>query len=383
MLRIFFVLISIFWMCSMPAYALELELDPSLLETKTFQKIWSKLANASQDAKDLLGSEDRESRSFSEIVTFRDSKYNRLLREAREILCNSEANAQFEKIERLQLKNRKLNQEITSLKTERIGAPSESRNPLTRTKKDIDRRLAEIPQDIQDNNEAILALQAEIIAILKKSGIELEPMQLNYFLVAAEGDDLLDLMNIANNMQKIQLVIEKELLEDKNNIELARVYTGMYLMSLDSYFQAHEVAVNNIIEYRKRLLSIGNEAINNVREAEAFLQSAKDAGDKANLKSNIALGKQTLSVVKKYDSLLERRAASLLKAAEKVGEKVAYARNTYKTITNGSSLLRLINTAENDYRLLTNFKMPELKQIYDAGLMNELAKISEKIKLDQ
>lgn len=77
---------------------------------------------------------------------------------------------------------------------------------------------------------------------------------------------MLTLMTIANNMKRIQELIEKELASDPNNVQLAKSYTGMYLISLDAYENAHKAAIFNINNYRKKLESIRSEAESNFQE---------------------------------------------------------------------------------------------------------------------
>ena len=42
----------------------------------------------------------------------------------------------------------------------------------------------------------------------------------------------------------------------------------------------------------------------------------------------------------------------------------------------------IVNDGNNDYALLMNFEMPELKNLYDGALMGAFAEISEQIKTD-
>lgn len=83
-----------------------------------------------------------------------------------------------------------------------------------------------------------------------------------------------------------------------------------------------------------------------------------------------------------YDALLQRRAQNLAEARNNLGHRVDVARNTYKTLANGSSLIGLISQGSNDYALLVNFEMPELRTIYDDAMLAAFAEIAEKIRME-
>lgn len=352
------------------------ELDPA------FQQVWSNFSDICGDVGALMASDNRNQKTMLETVTFREPKYMRLLEEAREILGTSATTGQFAEIEKLRVKNRKLEHEIVELRHKRISAPESSWNPLAETRKSIDKKLASLPEDIEANKKAIAALKQEIIRAFNAQGLTIGESELDYFLVSAEGDEILHLVNMAENMKRMQKVMEKELEKDGNNVDMARMYAGMYLVSLDAYTHAHDTAVKNISGYREKLGKIADEAKNNYDEAKR-LKSIAAPEDLANLDANAGINARTMEIAEMYDSLLERRAKNLADARNSLGRRVDVARNTYKTVLNGSSLIGLISQGSNDYALLTNFEMPELRTIYDDAMLNAFADIAEKIRLEQ
>lgn len=349
------------------------------VESKIFQNVWKKFSEISNDAVEYATNSDRNSRTALEFLTAREPKYVRLIKKAQDILADSEAREQFDAIDELLLKNKELEKEITQLKRERITVPDSSLNPLATTKQRIDKRLAKISEEIIENQSTMQSLQLEILEILRRSGLNISPEELNYFLISAEGSELIRLMSIAENMKKIQIVIERELQIDKNNIGLAKSYTGMYLISLETYLSAHDVAIEKISEYRERVKNILKNAMQNYDDAVSLKKSAAQS-DIQNLDANININEKTISVANLYDTLLERRKKFLLQSKVIIKKKVDLARNTYKTIVNGSSLISLVNTESGEFALLVNFDMPELKVIYDSAMLNAFVDISEKIK---
>lgn len=347
----------------------------------SFRNVWSKFSDICEDAAPLIGSDARNSRTTLEKVTFQEPKYVRLLEEAREILGNSATAGQFEKIEKLRQKNKQLEREIAELRHKRISAPDSSWNPLADTRKSLDKKLARMPEDIAANQKAISALKGEILQSFNGRGLAISEKELDYFLVSAEGDELLRLINMAENMKQIQRVMENEIRKDRNNVDMARMYAGMYLVSLDAYAHAHDTAIRNISVYRSKLGEIATEAEKNYAEAGNLKKSAAQA-DQAYLDANLGINERTMEIAGMYDALLQRRAQNLAEARNNLGHRVDVARNTYKTLANGSSLIGLISQGSNDYALLVNFEMPELRTIYDDAMLAAFAEIAEKIRME-
>ena len=349
---------------------------------KIFAKVWIEFSDVSNDAMKQAVDADKKSRTLMEFLTAREPRYVRLLKKAQAIMANSEARAQFEMIDELTLRNRKNQETIIRLKRDRIAAPLSSYNPMTDTRESIDRKIADLEAEIQGNLSRLQDLRAELIAIFKKDGLEITQEELNYFIVSAEGSELVRLMSIAVNMKKIHGVIERELLEDRNNVALAKYYTGMYLVSLETYLSAHDAVLEKIPAYRQKIMAIAREAENNREEARKLRSSARDA-DLRNLEANITINERVMTVAKLYDDMLSKRIDLLHKSRSNVDKRVRIAANTYKTIANGSSLISLINTEAGEFSLLTSFEMPELKMIYDTAMLNAFIEISDRIKAER
>lgn len=344
-----------------------------------FTKRVVRIAEICKEATPYITDEKRLYKTNFEKISGREPKYARLLKEAQEVLGVSDASDEFDAINKLRMKNREMRAEITELKKKRLLVPKDSSVPFVTTRESINKEIEALEKSIFENERQIEELKTKILSILIKNNLSLTEKELEYFLISAEGDDLLTLVNIANNMKRLQELIEKELASDPNNVQLAKSYTGMYLVSLDAYGYVHDAAIANINNYRRKLDDIFLEAENNYNEG-IRLKTQGNVANYAHIDSNLALNKKTLEIVQLYDGLLERRIANLLSSQTNVRQKVSVARNTYKTLDNGSMLINLIASASNEYSLLVNFEMPELKNIYDTGMLNAFMDISERIK---
>ena len=77
---------------------------------------------------------------------------------------------------------------------------------------------------------------------------------------------------------------------------------------------------------------------------------------------------------------LEEMVQSLDKSRSKVQRNVAITRNTFKTVTTGASLLKLIQDSSQDYSELINFNPPLLETIYSDQMMEAFQQVSAELK---
>lgn len=341
--------------------------------------VWTGFTKIANQAADLAVGDNPTHKTAIEYITFREPKYIRLLNEAQEILGESEFRDLFLKIEDLRLQTGRNQDRIVALKKERPGAPDDSLNPLKTTRKSIDKKIAELNAENTAMDSRIAALKDNLLAALAAKGIKISAGELDYLFISAEGDELFRLMNLAENMKNIQNTIAVELAAEPGNMELAKSYAGIYLVSLEAYAHAHDTSVGRIGEYRKSLEKIIIEAQHNHAESRELLRKASDE-EQASLKANLGISERTLDVARTYDSILTKRIAAITDSRRRLDHKIRIARNTFRTIMNGSSLISLVNNGENDYFLLSGFELPELNVIYDRALMAEFDQIAGRIK---
>ena len=289
----------------------------------SFNKRLAKIADICTEATPYINNPDRYNRTVGETVTFREPKYARLLKDAQEVLGISDAADEFDAFNKLRLQNRKLRNEITGLKKKRLLVPKDSKIPFATTQASIKKDIENLENQITENSGKIETIKARILEIFYSHNLKLQEKELEYFLISA--------------------------------------------------------VIANIRKYRDKLDGIFMEAENNYNEA-LCLKAQSDPSNGAHIESNLSLNRKTLKIVKLYDGLLERRIANLCSSQNSVSQKVNIARNTYKTLDNGSMLINLVSRAGEEYSLVINFEMPELKSIYDAGLLNAFMDISERIR---
>ena len=344
-----------------------------------FSRLWKEMNALGEEAKNSLMDPDRNRKTAMEFFTFRSPRYIRLLNEAIKVLGVTEASEYLDHINNLKIKNMELDEEDTELRRKKVAAPESSWNPLADTRKSIDKRLATIPEEKALNSRRIEELKIQVRQKLAERGVNLGEEQINYFVVSAEGEELARLTNMAANMKSLQTVMEKELRSNPDNINLARIYTGVYLLSLEAWAQAHDKTLEKIREYREGAKKYRSIAKNNLDEAKRNARGSS-AAEKAHYERIRSMNEKTIEVADLYIDLLKRRAAYLANNKKEIDRKIKLARGAYGTIENGAAFIDMVNAGFDDFSLLVDFGTPELKTIYDGPLLNAFNEISWKIK---
>lgn len=344
-----------------------------------FSRVWKEMNNLSEEAREKLMDPDRGHKTAMEFLTFRSPRYVRLLDEAIEILGVTEVGDFIDEINKLKLRDRELDEEDTELRRKKVVAPESSWNPLADTKKSIEKRLAAIPEEKEENRRRVEQLKSLAQEKMSERGVNLGDEEINYFIVSAEGDELVRLMNMAANMKSLQKVMERELRDNPDNINLARIYTGMYLLSLEAWAKAHENALEKIAGYRDGVKKYRDVARKNLDEAKRSVRGSSP-DEKIHYERIIAMNEKTMEAADLYSDLLSRRANYLNSNKKAIDRKIKLARGTYGTIENGAAFVSMINSSFDEFRLLAEFEMPELKTIYNGPLLNAFNEISFKIK---
>ncbi|MBR4742299.1 MAG: hypothetical protein IK079_05320 [Desulfovibrio sp.] len=324
---------------------------------------------------------DPDQRSFSEIITFRDSKFQRILKECFEILADSETLDLLEKRDKLQRRIVQKRQKIVELQKEMIAAPEEHWNPLAKTKGRIKSAIADLREEIARSESEIEAAKQQAVESIQRRGIPISHEQMEAILNAADGEEIASIMAVAENVKSIQGKIEELLRSPDAPIELLKTYTGIYMMCHKVYTYAIEHALTQITTvYFKRLEQLHTEATQLLQSARSMLREATDR-DRKILETNVSTNQRTLEVIRFYTQYLNRQKSNLehLQAKAKISANVAV--NTYRTVKTGAELLRMMKSTETDFTQIFSFEPPNLSLLYDERFKVEFQEITEKLRL--
>ena len=347
---------------------------------------WVKLTGTLSDTLTLRDKQETLPKSswlpFREDQKSNGEKINALLDRALSILVKGDAEKVRRNAAALRDRITKQRAEVDDLRNKRITAPEKSRNPLRQTKAKIDDRVAELQEEIADNEQSLNAINAKLADALKEIGLELDASQTDILLNSITGDDL---MNNAAVFANVKIVVEKleELAQNESNtLEITKRYTGMYLVLNDLLLHTQEELVRKIDEeYKPQLKGIISEAESLRRNA--LTRSNQDVysrdqrrGFAANAQSNAL----TIQVANLYVELLETQRRATMESIKSLRLNRDLAENTYKTVRSSAELRGLIRTGLKVFDTLETLKMPELKVFENGAMRLEFEEINRRLK---
>ena len=353
------------------AQSTEAMLDAEI-ESQKFTNVWRGMDELVTDYEDVLCGEEKwwglGQRSKS------------LTKSALKLIASKAGMESYEKIQDYQQKIADKDKEKNDLQAGRLGYPVTSKNPFAMTREKCDKKIQELQSDIRELNLAIEQQSRLLLDDLNRHGQVMDAKHLKYLLTAAGGDDVMQMMNLAIILKQVQYAIGKQIKADPqfNGAQLQR-YVGIQLVLLLAYQQAHTIGLENIKDkYLPRLADIQKKAEANHREAQALRNNAQEG--EAYLEQNLRLSENTIKIAEQYRVALQEMAKSLEASRAKVDRNVAVTRNTFKTVTTGASLLKLIQESSQSYSELISFNPPLLDTIYSDQMMEAFQQVSAQLK---
>ena len=341
------------------------------VEGDAFGKCWQKLSNLRQEFPDVVAGHDE---------TFFKRHTKSFARKAFEIIATDAGLQKFDAIKDLQKKIAANQAEIDNLNANRLGYPNEASNPFAMTRDKCDKKIAELTQRSQEYERAIKTNAIELRRDLNRYGEIIDEKYLDYLIVSAEGENVLQLINTANILKQIQFAIKQQLERGgSGNATQIEQYTGIYLVLLMAWDEAHDVALENISEnYLPKLQKLRAEAVKNQEDAQQLIKA--NPNERAGLEANIRINDNTIRVADTCNRILLTKKDELTKSKEKVESKIAVAQNTYNTVKTGTGILQLINDASQEYEAVLNFEPPVLDVIYEEKMIDIFKEVSAKLK---
>ena len=355
-----------------------------LYASQPFSKIWSEsmpLMNKGMEA--VAEGGDLNKRSFTEVITFRDSKFQRIIAECFEILADSETLDLLKKRDSIQKNIQRKRQKIVEAQKEIIAAPDEHWNPLKSTKTSLKRDIENLKKDIASLEASLDQAKEQALELIKARGVPITKEQMETLLSAADGEDTASIMAVAENVKQIQLKIEEVVQSPDSSVELLKTYTGIYMMCHKVYAYAIQNALERIDKiYLVKLEKLRKEAYGLLSNAKEMLRDA-NASDLKILETNVAANQRTLEVISMYNQYLKRQKQNLERLLITAQKSANVAVNTYRTVKTSTDLLRMMRASYGEFAKIFEFEPPDVSLLYGDRLKGEFEAISAKLKLER
>lgn len=377
--RVAITLAALFLLSASSVFAASEDSLPSYLVEK-----WGSLTETLSDALSLRDKQETLPASswFGADRTSNARKIDELLDRALEILAQGRAGDLRRQALELRAEIPKLRLEADGLRNQRISAPESSRLPWVRTRAKIDERLSELEGEIADRERALSAVNAQLAEALHGLGLQLDDRQIDILLSSVTGDDLLQNAVVFSNVRAMVEKLAELSREDRDNLEINRRYSGLYLVLNDLLIHTQEELVRRIDgEYKPRLGEIGREAEALRKEA---LAKASQAGYSDSQKKSFALNAEsnamTLRVAELYTRLLDSQRKGILDNLADLRRSRDLAENTYRTVRSSGDLRNLIRSGLELFDSIHALSMPEILPFENEAIRREFDEINKRLR---
>ena len=196
------------------------------------------------------------------------------------------------------------------------------------------------------------------------------------------GDDLLQNAVVFANVRVVVEKLAELSREDRDNLEVNRRYSGLYLVLNDLLIHTREELVRKIDgEYKPRLGEIGKEAEALRREALAKAsQTGYSDAQKKSFALNAESNAMTLRVAELYMQLLDSQRKGILDNLADLRRNRDLAENTYRTVRSSGDLRNLIRSGLELFDSIHALAMPEILPFENEAIRREFEEINKRLK---
>jgi hypothetical protein len=351
---------------------------------KYLSSSWEKLSATLTETLNLQDKQESlpPSSYFGEDKSSNAKKINGLLNQAIEILLRGDANDLRRQAIVLRAEVPALRLEMDDLRNKRISAPETSKLPWVATRPKIDERIQELSAEIKDKEQAMAEIDKKIAGALRDMGLDLDDTQIDVLLTSVTGDDLFQNTVIFGNVKRVVEKLAELSREDRDNLEINRRYTGMYLVLNDLLIVTQEGLVEKIdVNYKPQLAAIRTEAEELRGDAlRKSKQGQYSEAQRQSFEANAQANAMTIQAATLYAELLEGQRRSVTATLSDLRRNRDLAENTYKTVRSTSDLRNLIRSGLDLFDSIQNLSMPKLQPFENETIRNEFEAINKRLK---
>lgn len=280
----------------------------------------------------------------------------------------------------------KLNEKITDNKTniveyreEKIGAPLTSM--ISTTKSQYDEKINELKIENEAYEQKIEIVKNDLKQKFSNIGVDLSSDQVDVLLSRVDGDDIIQMSLVMDVLKHITSQIMNLMIESKEELEQAKKYYGMHLITLELvvYIQQKYIdKVDNI--YIPKIDMIITTSENMLHDTEKLRRSEENNNRRAGYSKNLEAQKLAYKASKLYRSDLLASKRRMLNAQLKAKADLTLSRNTYKTVMLSSELYKLISESQNTFAEVSKIQMPSIVPFQNDQMKQKYKELTGKME---
>ena len=302
------------------------------------------------------------------------SELNDILDKALQILLGDGIMESKKKIDALMQANISLREQIADMEMQRITAPA-SKKVYELWKddiSDIDKGITQCRQLIAENEQSVANMKQVIRARLQEAGMNLTPAEVDSLVNTVTGTDTLAAMVVLKNVQAVLTKLQDNLLDSNENIQIAKKYYGLFLLSTEAYLrelERFESTIDN--QYLPRLNQLRQENKKLMHETAAL------AKQDSRYENNYKAQKITEQAARTYEEVLVGQKKMVAQRTAQVKKIYAFAENTYRTVSIAHSLYESMNEGLSSYESLMALPLIEAVPFANKDLENKFMELTQ------
>lgn len=339
------------------------------------------LPKFSSGLEELSSRENVDEPNLLEAVTFRDTKFQRIIRDCFEIMADSDVLDLLALQDEVASGVREREKKLDELARESLTAPQDSWNPLATTQESLRRDSARLRREIAEMEASLAGKKDLVLATITSNGVPLTREQFEAMINAADSVETAQIMAVAGNLHDLLQTLESQVTAPDASVDMLKTYSGIYMMCYRVYIYAVANAIVTIEkQYQPRLAEVKRKNDELMKESRSLRRQLTSDADRQTLESNMESQQRMDKVIDLYGRYLKRRVGELTKLNEEMGRHYRVAENTYRTIQLSSQLIELVRTTRDDFSRIFSFRTPEMRLLLDERLSREFAEVTASLR---
>ncbi|MEZ5922834.1 MAG: hypothetical protein R3D57_00445 [Hyphomicrobiaceae bacterium] len=320
---------------------------------------------------------------FTETKEDREDKIRKLLDSALAIVTDVPIVDLQKELEGRRRNIRDLEDQIAELKARQLTAPDDALMPgiLNDTVESLGKEIADLEERIAGNRAEIETSKGEIALALAKSGVKMEPGQLDLLLDSVLSGDLVRLVAAFNAARLIDEQLAKAVQATGDNLGTARKFFAMHSALFAMLVHGQDAMIKKIDNtYLPRLEAILGDVKTTRKETERLLKEKNRPDQKRALEANLKSQDFAEEVANYYRGYLLQQREQLVSARLKAVKDLRIADNTYETVEASFQLRALIKDAAASFEAIQKLEAPGFEQIFEnQELRREFENLTRKL----
>jgi len=271
------------------------------------------------------------------------------------------------KIEGLRKNIRELEDRIVKAREKQLSAPKDAvlAGILTDTVDSLGKDIEDSRKRIEANREDIKKSKGEIQAALQKSGVQLQPEQIDMLLESVLSGDLVRMVAAFNAAKIIDGQLAKLMSATSDNAGATRKYFAMHAALFAMLVHAQDMTIAKIdTNYLPKLDAILKDVATARAKTNELMRAENRPDQKRALEANRDSQRLAEEAAKGYRRYLMQQREQIAKARSRAVHDLRIADNTYETVEASFQLKSLMRDSAASFEAIQKLEAPTFDQIF-------------------